>query len=386
MFNFIQSVFLLGLTSDLCSGKIIQLEPNLQPESLKDLVDDNIVKPIKTRHLLESNIRRFENPESGDTSNGSKPVGNRTVAIGTEGDIYHDGYDKGFFSTIFRAYAFHWSLKTQPDDWWFTILRNIAIAVDKNSKNPEIRNFFVSHEGKKRLVVHVSSLVGTDYNWFFGQMTDKVKENINRPDYVDLARNDFSTTTNQHLLVSNVAIMSSVQEYFEYVLAIECGIPQIEMAGTLADWANLLQKFQDMEKLLEPIKEILMPESWWSSVKVVLVNLIKTYAESRDSEFNAQDWWSNLIESFGGCGGPPSFSGWFMRDFLGVYNLESAPLGIVTVPLTIDDNGKESQAAVAAGIAGFTVEETNNNVTWIEANYVWGLMLDPQSYLREGLV
>jgi len=128
-------------------------------------------------------------------------------------------------------------------------------------------------------------------------MTDKVRENINRPDYVDLARNDFSTTTNQHLLVSNVAIMSSVQEYFEYVLAIECGIPQIEMAGTLADLANLLQKFQDMEKLLEPIKEILMPKSWWSSVKVVLVNLIKTYAESRDSEFNAQDWWSNLIES-----------------------------------------------------------------------------------------
>lgn len=386
MFTSLLSVTFLVLTADFCSGKIIQLEPNLQPESLQELIDREYVTPIKTRDLLQSNIRRFENPESGDTSNGRKPVGNRTVAIGTEGDIFHDGYDKGFFSTIFRAYAFHWSLKTQPDDWWFTILRNIAINVDKNSKDPKIRKFFVSHEGKKQLVVQVKSLGGTDFNWFFSQMTDLVKENINRPDYVDLARPDFTTTTNKHLLVSNVAIMSSVQEYFEYVLAIECGIPQIEMKGTFKDWVFLLKKFEDMEKLLDPVKEILMPESWWTSVKVVLTNLIKTYGESKDPEFNVKDWWSNLIEAFGGCGGPPSFSGWFMRDFLGVYNLEQAPLGIVTVPLTIDDNGRKSQAAVAAGIAGFTVEETNTNVTWIEANYVWGLMLEPQSYLRDRLV
>jgi len=352
---------------------------------LQELVDGNWIIPVKTRDLLHTNIRRFENPVSGDSSNGRKPVGNKTVAIGSEGDIFHDGYDKGFFSTILRAYGLHWSLRTQPDDWWFTILRTIAIAVDKHSDNPRIRRFFVSHQGKKTLTVQVKSLSSTDYNWFFSQMTDLVKESINRPDYVTLARPDFSTTSPQHLIVSNVAIMSSVQEYFEYVLSIECGIPQIEMRGELLDWAKLVEKFEDMEKLLDPIKEILMPLSWWSSVKVVLLNLFKTFVGNSE-EWNSEEWWNDIIEQNGGCGGPPSFSGWFMRDFLGVHSLEEAPLGIVTVPLTIDDNGLKSEAAVAAGMAGFTVKQETENVTWIQGNYVWGLMLEPESYLREKLV
>merc|ERR1719260_527299 len=98
--------------------------------------------------------------------------------------------------------------------------------------------------------------------------------------------------------------MSSVQEYFEYVLAIECGIPQIEMKGTFEDWVFLLKKFEDMEKLLDPVKEILMPESWWTSVKVVLVNLIKTYGGSRDPESCQGDTDARILVDQ--CKGGPS--------------------------------------------------------------------------------
>ena len=51
------------------------------------------------------------------------------------------------------------------------IVRKIAIAIDKKSKEPKVRDFFVSHkEGRKRLVVQVESVGGTDYNWFFNQV------------------------------------------------------------------------------------------------------------------------------------------------------------------------------------------------------------------------
>ena len=33
--------------------------------------------------------------------------------------------------------------------------------------------------------------------------------------------------------------MKSVQEYFEYKMGFECGIPAIEMKGTEEDWKNL---------------------------------------------------------------------------------------------------------------------------------------------------
>lgn len=346
-----------------------------------------VVTKINTKKLIKDNVERFENPGTSGTSTGRKPVGNKTQAIGSAGEVYHDGYDKGFLSTVLNAYANHWDLVTSPEDWWFTILRTIAVAIDKHSTEKKVRDFFVSHEGRKELVVIVPSLEQTDFSWFFNQMTDQVADNLNKPEYVNLARPGFSTTTKDQEMVANIAIMSSVQEYFEYTLGIECGIPRVEMMGELEDWEKLRAKFDDMRNLLKDIKPIILPDDkWWNGVNKVLDKLVLTYNDTMETKPEIQEWWKQVIDQQWGCGGPPSFTGWFVHDLLGTY-VEAAPLGIITVPLTIDDNGNREQAAVVAGIAGFNVnEDTSTNRTTIQSNNVWGLMMLPDSGLRKNLV
>ena len=50
--------------------------------------------------------------------------------------VYDFQGDRGFFSTIFHAYGKHLILDTVPDDWWFTIVNKVALAIDKNAKKP----------------------------------------------------------------------------------------------------------------------------------------------------------------------------------------------------------------------------------------------------------
>merc|ERR1719334_2111065 len=105
-----------------------------------------------------------------------KPVGTKTsvVGVGSNDTIFSSmKYEKqkGLLETIFEAYARHYILVTTPEDWWFTIIRKVALDIDKVSQEKEVRDFFVSHQGKKKLVVIIgSSIYRDDYTPFFDAM------------------------------------------------------------------------------------------------------------------------------------------------------------------------------------------------------------------------
>ena len=78
------------------------------------------------------------------------------------------GMDKGFLSVIMAAYNNHWVLRTRPEDWWTSIAQTIAIKIDKVAKEDLVRQFFVSHEGKKTLTVLIGpSISGIDDEYCF---------------------------------------------------------------------------------------------------------------------------------------------------------------------------------------------------------------------------
>jgi hypothetical protein len=302
---------------------------------------------------------------------------------------------------VLAAYANHWTLVTGPEDWWFTIIRRLAMAIDMHAKKRNVRNFFVSHEGKKELTVSLgSNIYSPDYNGFFRQMTNLVADNLKKPEYVSNMRPDFSTTGQNHRIVANVAIMSSLQEFFSYTAGITCGVPRVEMKGTEQDWSELHQKFKRLSNLMEPIKTELELSNirgtytnirgwgsqrvvdWWSSVDKVLAKLVDTYRGNPDLE-----WWKGIIkdESSGGCGGPViDIKGWFMSDLL-VQSYEEASSGLGSVPLKLTDYTREEQAAVVAGIAGFRLKEQGDGNYSVEASHDWALMLLPNSYFRSEL-
>ena len=191
-------------------------------------------------------------------------------------------------------------MRTGPEDWWYTIIQTVALAIDKNSKSHEVRKFFVQHEGKKELRVKVGEgallVENIDYSWLFDQFSQKIEENINVPEYVKQMTADFSTTTSIHKIVSQITIMTSVQEYFEYTLYSMCGIPAVEMKGTKEDWIRLGEKIKELRETLKPIAiaiglgDTQYGASWWDNVEEIAAKLLDTFNGYPD-----EDWWSRII-------------------------------------------------------------------------------------------
>lgn len=103
-----------------------------------------------------------------------------------------------------------------------------------------------------------------DYSWLFDQFSQKIEENINVPEYVQQMIPDFSTTSVTHRIVSQITLMSSVQEFFEYLSRGLCGIPFIEMKGTEKDWIDLGLKIKKLRETLEPLEDLLSYSDDWN--------------------------------------------------------------------------------------------------------------------------
>jgi len=345
--------------------------------------------------LVPKNIEKLNKASQAEVlqqfSRGEDAVGTKTATLGAKGDVCFDK-DKGFFSTVAKAYNNHWVLKTSPEDWWFCITQKVAKAIDKNAKKPEVRKFFVEHEGKKTLTVVVGpSIYGVDYSWFFDQMANEIEKNINVPEYVNIMDTDFSESSSVQRIVNRVVLMASMQEYFEYGMMLGCGIPGVIMQGKEDDWKQLLLKLNKLEALLKPIEKHLELGGWWEGCAEVCTKLVQTYQGSPD-----QDWWSRILtkERFG-SGGQVALKGWFVSNFLGIAYADEDDIksGLVAVPMKITDGVTEEEAAVIAGIAGYKInkQEVPCNKSGgfypsVEAVHTWALMMEPGAAFRGDLV
>jgi len=363
--------------------KKFYIRHGLKPTELKDVNPYwNEQAPVKS--ILSKFIKRAEK-ESEYLSN--RGLGTETLAKdrlhvkdmlpfeGTTEMAREGAGDYGFFTAINECYNRHWGLRTVPDDWWYTIIRTVAIAIDNNSKKNEVREYFVNHDGKKRLTVDVDPTCGIDYEKFFREMTDLIQSNIKVDKYVDTIRSDFSTSTQTHRIVSEITVMSSMQEFFEYCCRTCCGIPFVELEGSEEDWLKLKTKLLALKKMLQPVhKSIGLTPAWWRKVEWISDKLVETYRGDGDKE-----WWSKILsrESHGfGSGSYSTYDGWFLRDLLNiskeVESFSSIPSGLVSVPLIFDDNGHETDGAIVSGIAGIKIDETSK-IPVVSSTHGWAI-------------
>jgi hypothetical protein len=341
--------------------------------------------------LEEKRINRSAREGGNEESKRSNIVEDRIPFLGSTDEIYSKS-NTGFFETVLMAYNEHYNLRTSPEDWWYCVIRRVALAIDNNSSKDSVRKMFVEHQGKKTLTVTVPEwpLSNVNYDLFFERMSEEIANNVKVPEYVDAMTANFSCTTNVQRIVSQITLMSSMQEFFEYVMNLMCGIPAIEMLGTEADWQKLLAKIKALKSVLQPImNDIELTEQWWSLAEKIFSKLLDTYRGTPDKK-----WWSHIItyNAMYGSGFredpklPRDYSGWIVeflegRVGLDVYEFTS---GLVTVPLKIVDGvkGVGDTAALVAGMVGMTVhEETVNNRPSVQPFQGWALMLPPNSPL-----
>jgi hypothetical protein len=185
------------------------------------------------------------------------------------------------FHCVYSAYAGHRPLVLSPDMIWLQIVQGFTSHLDKNAE--KLRYLFVSHEGKEKLKIQVPMFPPNVETWeghfktFKSLIGDKTKQNI-----AETLATPFSTTRPDEQVAFDIALMSSMKNYFSYGISIICGIPEIHLEGTVADWQNL-------EKRTAALAQYDL-EWWVDDLKPILAEFTKAAQGGNNTKF-----WEDII-------------------------------------------------------------------------------------------
>ncbi|KAH6915753.1 hypothetical protein BKA70DRAFT_1556345 [Coprinopsis sp. MPI-PUGE-AT-0042] len=206
--------------------------------------------------------------------------------------------NNGFIDTIVKAYNQHHHLVLRPDDVWIAILGQFNFYVNAHAE--ELRDRFVAHEGKKKLVV---TALGNRHSVNFGdlarQMTELIDQNVVDKELKEWILPNFSTTRHNDTVVSSVLMMATLKAYFDYGMMLSCGIPSVTLEGERSDWVNLLNRIEKLDSFGNE------PKAWAGLLRPILSRFVSTFDGSPDLDF-----WSKICHYSSGGSGPSYLCGW----------------------------------------------------------------------------
>lgn len=289
----------------------------------------------------------------------------------------------GLVSAAMDAYNKHHNLILRPDDVWQAILTQFSFYVNANAEG--LRDSFVDFNGKKTLVIEMAgTLFSANFAVFANRMVDEqIATNLKSPDVTTWLLPKFSTTTSADRVAASVTIMSTLQAYFEYVCCLCCGIPNVTLEGTPEDWEALRNKIDRLPSYDLAGKKQVMSK-WHKLLCPVLDQFVASAKGNPDLAF-----WDRICCHEGGGSGPSYLSGWITvfacftakgnwqgdvhqglrggthsprssglgseREKSGTTNswpridTSYLPVGAVSVPVLVDDNGTQYDTQMLAG-------------------------------------
>jgi hypothetical protein len=134
------------------------------------------------------------------------------------------------------AYAQHHHLVLSPDHIWLTIAQGFGHHITLNAE--KFRHRLARHSGKKTL----SNLVfGSDLaDWRAGIANFSAQiQAATDPVIHETLVCDFSTSEADARTASEIVLMDTFSEYFDYRAIVICGIPTITILGTPEDWQRI---------------------------------------------------------------------------------------------------------------------------------------------------
>jgi Domain of unknown function (DUF4419) len=291
-----------------------------------------------------------------------------------------EGETVGGTSPLFHAisYAFnnHCPIVLTPDSVWLTILTGLTHHIDADPE--KMRRHFVTHEGKKELVVLVeapSIRLCSREIWEFGirGFSGLLKENLN-PKRHELIISNFSTTTETDRLASQVSLMGAMKHWFDYKMMLCCGMTKVTVSGTPEDWSNIIDRVSVLSEF---------DLSWWTVPLLPVLRHIKAASEGRpDVDFWKRAYLSHSV----GSGGDYNVSGWINAFYPYIaggrqgtmqrnphvawesvtgeegIDPDDFPFGLSAVPVKIDDHGTEYDCEFYGGLVGVQMSATDYEV------------------------
>jgi len=376
--------------------------PTSMARPLRDIIKAS--EAFSTAYGLPS---RYGYPQAKPTDSA------RPIVIQGSGHGQHEipafAAEWGLVSALVEAYNRHHELVLRPDDLWQAILTQFSFYVNANAE--ELRDRFVEFEGQKELVVTMGGTLFTaDYAKFARIMVDdNIMKNIKDPSIASWLLPAFSTTTEADRVAASVSVMSTFQAYFSYRCCLMCGIPKVTLLGSPEDWVNLRAK-------IDRLPEFDSPEGCLKKWHQLLVPVLDEFVLSAQGSPNIE-FWDRICCHLGGGSGPRYLSGWvtvfsvfsakgvwqgdlrpeddrqvrrtknpFDREDRTTDNdshkaekaeqalwpkidTNDLPLGVLMVPVLVDDNGVEYDTKMFAG--QFAYEAIGNHGTALRPRTDW---------------
>lgn len=146
---------------------------------------------------------------------------------------------------VHAAFSEHRPLLLTPDIIWLTLAQGFAQHINNHSE--ALRSQFVRHQGKQTLAVETSQIPSQLQHWSdtIQQWALHIRDQVGA-DLYRLLECNFSTTTPITRTASQVVMMDAFQQYFDYVVYCICGIPEITLLGTVADWQSIYDRVKAM--------------------------------------------------------------------------------------------------------------------------------------------
>ena len=202
-----------------------------------------------------------------------------------------------FIEAVHTAYDNHYPLVLSPDIIWQCVAQGFAVHVNKN---PEILlQVFDAHQRENKLVLQTDDFVN-DWEQVLGTFSNEIRKKVG-DEIHDLLNPDFSTTGPVEKVASQIVLMNTFKEYFDYELYTACGIPSITLEGTVEDWKKLREKTLSLSHF---------DFQWWTdAVEPILDEFVEASSGVVNKEF-----WQSFYKMFDGSGGP-YITGWVVKLF-----------------------------------------------------------------------
>ena len=202
-----------------------------------------------------------------------------------------------------KAYDEHRPLCLSPDMMWLAIAQGLANHINANAE--QLRPKFVKHQGKVPLKVRRDNFIkeSLDNNWagVFAEFSAKIREHIGETTH-DLIVPTFSTTGLIEKAASEIVLLDAMQSYFSYGVSTTCGIPQIKLEGTVADWQQLLKQTKELAQFdLE----------WWIDRLIPVLGQFVLAAKGKPNE----EFWRSAYKLTDPGSGDAYITGWITAFF-----------------------------------------------------------------------
>jgi hypothetical protein len=174
-------------------------------------------------------------------------------------------------AAVHHAFAEHRPLVLSPDAVWLTIAQGVAHHVRLHAE--ALRSRLVRHDGCKMLTVRFDTIPDTAADWaaiieaFRGLIADDLGAGLAR-----LMTCDFSTSGLAERVASEIVLMDAASSYYDYTVACVCGIPEITLTGTAADWRAIRAR-------IDVIAELDL--GWWTASLLPLLDRLVAAADGR---------------------------------------------------------------------------------------------------------